>query len=282
MAIDILPGTIAAEPAEDTRRLYLELLKGSLMHTLYSPADIGAYDGRTAASRWLWRSLRRRGLVRLKQVPDPETFRAEGRDWPIFAHTMVGRARLDALHEHLEQVLADDVPGDVIEAGVWRGGCSMFMRGLLRAHGVTDRTVYVADSFEGLPAPSAEYPADRDGLFHTSELLRIPLEQVQDNFRRYGLLDEQVAFVPGWFSETLPALVGQTWALIRLDGDMYESTMDGLRHLYPGLAVGGFLVIDDWSIPACQEAVEDFRREYGIVEEIHPIDWTGAYWRRAI
>jgi hypothetical protein len=154
------------------------------------------------------------------------------------------------------------------------------MRGLLRAHGVTDRTVYVADSFQGLPSPSADYPADRGGLFHTSELLRIPLEEVQDNFRRYDLLDDQVAFVPGWFSESLPALAGRTWALIRLDGDMYESTVDGLRNLYPGLAGGGFLVIDDWSIPACREAVEDFRRGHGIVEEIHPIDWTGAYWRR--
>lgn len=273
---------VAVEPLEgsDARELYLRLLKRALLHTLYSPPDIGTYDGRVAATRWLWRTLRRRGIVRLKRVPDAERFRAEGRDWPIFAQTMVGRARLDNLHDCVERVLADGVPGDLVETGVWRGGCSILMRGILRAHGVTDRTVFVADSFEGLPAPDARYPKDAEGQFHTSRLLQVSLDEVRDNFRRYELLDDQVRFLPGWFRDTLPGVADRTWSVVRLDGDMYESTMDGLRNLYPGLSIGGFLIADDYSIDACREAIEDFRREHAITEEIHHVDWTGVVWRR--
>jgi O-methyltransferase len=71
-------------------------------------------------------------------------------------------------------------------------------------------------------------------------------------------------------------------AVVRLDGDMYESTMDGLKYLYPKLSVGGYLIVDDYGcIPACKEAVHDYRQAYGITDEIHPIDWTGVYWQRA-
>ena len=86
--------------------------------------------------------------------------------------------------------------------------------------------------------------------------------------------------VEGWFRDTLPPLRGREWALVRLDGDMYESTMDGLTNLYPGLAPGGFLIVDDYGLPPCREAVEDYRREHGITEKVHKIDWVGAYWRK--
>jgi hypothetical protein len=268
------------ELATDTRDLYLELLKRALMHTLYWPPDVGGYDGRTRLSRWLFARLRQRGITPLRLQADPETRRAEGRDWPVFAHTMVGRARLDNLHECVERVLADDVPGDLIEAGTWRGGSAILMRGILRAHDVEDRAVFVADSFEGLPPPDPRYPADADGRFHTSDLLRVSRDRVEDNFRRYDLLDDQVRFLAGWFSETLPTLSDRTFSVIRLDGDMYESTMDSLMNLYPLLSLGGYVIVDDWSIPACRQAAEDYRRIQGIDETIREIDWTGVYWRR--
>lgn len=101
------------------------------------------------------------------------------------------------------------------------------------------------------------------------------------NFARYGLLDDNVRFVKGWFKETLPTLSDERWALIRLDGDMYESTMDGLTPLCPDLTLGGHLVIDDyWGVEACRQAVHDYRDEHAIHEPIRRIDWTGAYWQR--
>src|SRR5262249_42248392 len=131
--------------------------------------------------------------------------RVEGRDWPPTAHTMIGLKRLDNLQFCVEDVLTRNVPGDLMETGVWRGGACIFLRALLRAHGVRDRRVWVADSFEGLPAPNAEkYPHDAQDLLHTVPYLAVSLEQVQANFERYGLLDEQVCFLKGWFRDTLP------------------------------------------------------------------------------
>src|SRR5579872_440882 len=134
------------------------------------------------------------------------------------------------------------------------------MRAILQAHGAQDRKVYVADSFEGLPAPDPEkYPADAGDNHHTFDHLAVSLEQVKENFTRYGLLDDQVCFIKGWFRDTLPTLRDKQWAVVRLDGDMYESTHDGLTNLYPNLAVGGYLIVDDYgAVKGCRQAIEDF------------------------
>jgi O-methyltransferase len=227
--------------------------------------------------------MKKRGLVALRVQGDHEQQRAEGKDWPLFGQTMVGFDRLDNLRHCIEAVIADGVPGDLIETGVWRGGASIYMRGVLQAHGVADKTVFVADSFEGLPPPNPdENPADAGANWHTADHLAVSLEDVQENFRRYDLLDDQVEFLKGWFKDTLPGVRDRTWSLIRLDGDMYESTMDGLNNLYEGLSPGGFLIVDDYSsIEACRRAVDDFRASNGIEEPIQEIDWTGVYWRKS-
>ena len=195
---------------------------------------------------------------------------------------MIGRARLDSLHECVVDVIRNRVSGDLIETGVWRGGATIFMRAVLEAYGDTERSVWVADSFRGLPKPDAErYPADSGDAFWTMSELAIPVEDVRANFRKFGLLDDRVRFLEGWFRDTLPSAPIDSLSIIRLDGDMYESTMDGLRHLYPKLSVGGYLIVDDFgAVPACKAAVEDYRAEHGIAEPIRQIDWTGVYWKR--
>jgi O-methyltransferase len=217
-------------------------------------------------------------------IPLPEAnfpARRAGADWPQEGFTMIGEKRLDNIQMCVSDVLANDVPGDFIETGVWRGGSMIFLRALLALHGVTNRTVFVADSFEGLPAPDPEqYPADADCVGHLVDHLSVPLETVQANFRRFGLLDDQVRFVKGWFSDTLPTLADRTWAVVRLDGDMYESTMVGLESLYQGLSSGGYLIIDDYMLDACREAVHDFREANGISEPIEVVDPTGVYWKK--
>ncbi|QUG99994.1 class I SAM-dependent methyltransferase [Saccharopolyspora erythraea] len=208
--------------------------------------------------------------------------RRNGLDWPSVAHTMIGRKRLDNLHECLERVVADDVPGDLAETGVWRGGSCIFMRAFLAAHGITGRQVWVADSFEGMPdTDGSANELDRELALHRmNEVLGIPLEVVRDNFRRYGLLDEQVRFLPGWFADTLPDAPVSELAVLRLDGDLYESTMDALVHLYPRLSRGGFVIVDDYALPPCRAAVREFRRVNGIHEPVEWIDYMGVYWRR--
>jgi len=130
---------------------------------------------------------------------DPQT-RAEGRDWPDSAETMIGHKRLDNIQYCVTSVIADKVPGDLVEAGVWRGGGAILMRAVLAAHGISDRSVWLADSFQGLPAPDGEmYPGDEGLDFTQFPELAVGVEQVKANFARYGLLDEQVRFLVGWF-----------------------------------------------------------------------------------
>jgi hypothetical protein len=212
---------------------------------------------------------------------DPE-LREHGKDWPVHAHTMIGLRRLRHLRECVETVVRDGVPGDLIEAGVWRGGASIMMRAVLAAYDVHDRLVWLADSFCGLPPPNPErYPHDLGMHFEGFTDLAVPLDVVKDNFERYGLLDDSVRFVAGLFSQTLSGIPSSQFAVIRLDGDLYESTIDSLNALYPKLAPGGFAVIDDYGVyPACRAAVDDYRARYGIAEPIHVIDWAGAFWRK--
>ena len=202
--------------------------------------------------------------------------------WPVKAHTMLGAARMAHLRKLTEATLTDATPGDYIETGVWRGGACILMRAVLAAYGVTDRRVYVADSFEGLPRPDAErYPADRgDKLFSFGELA-VSEGEVRRNFEAYGLLDDQVVFLKGLFKDTLPALSGHRFALIRLDGDMYESTLDALTNLYDGVSQGGYVVIDDYGIMgACRRAVHDFLDARGLTPSIEDIDGKGVWWRK--
>jgi hypothetical protein len=195
---------------------------------------------------------------------------------------MIGMARLDNLQACVETIIKDRISGDLIETGVWRGGASIFMRGMLKAFGVVDRKVWVADSFEGLPPPDAElYPHDSADEFYRYADLAVSVEDVRRNFERYGLFDEQVNFVKGWFRDTLPQVPIERLALMRLDGDMYESTMDALVHLYPKLQVGGFAIIDDYNIvSACNEAVDEYRRAKRITADLIPIEGCGAFWRK--
>jgi hypothetical protein len=212
---------------------------------------------------------------------DPQA-REEGRDWPQHAHTMIGFRRLDNLRACVERVLEEGVPGDLIETGAWRGGASIFMRAVLKAYGVKDRRVWVADSFEGLPRPDPEkFPQDEGDEHHLYKQLAVSLEEVKLNFTLYGLLDDQVEFLKGWFRDTLPDAPIRSLAVLRLDGDMYESTMDALDNLYPKLSPGGYCIVDDYgAVPACKQAVHDYRNAHGINEEIIPIDWAGSFWRR--
>jgi hypothetical protein len=194
---------------------------------------------------------------------------------------MIGVPRLDNLRACIEAVLDDAVEGDFIETGVWRGGACIFMRGILKAYGVEDRVVWVADSFAGLPpGDRAKYPKESSVDFHQHGELAVSLENVQRNFARYGLLDGQVKFLKGWFRDTLPSAPIRKLAILRLDGDLYESTMDGLA-LYPKLSPGGFVIVDDYNlIKACNDAIEDFRRQHGIRDELRLIEGGGGYWRR--
>ena len=221
-------------------------------------------------------------VVLQKSSSDGTWMRApEMRNFLELSHSMIGRARLDNVQYCVETVLRDGVPGDLIETGIWRGGACILMRGVLAAYDVTDRIVWAADSFEGVPAPS--YPQDEGLNISASVLpvLSVSLDQVHELFTRYGLLDERVRFLKGWFKDTLPAAPIEHLAVLRLDGDLYESTMDALWPLYHRVSAGGFIIVDDYfSCPPCGKAIEEFRNLMKITTPMQRIDDQSVFWRK--
>ena len=262
---------------DSIEHLYIDLLKRCVSNYIYDD-DLDLVGGKMIASS-------ETGKFRSVECPpaNPQQ-KFFGQIWPSRAHTMIGVPRLNNIQYCVEQVLEAGVRGDFIETGVWRGGASIFMRGMLKAYGIADRKVWVADSFEGLPQEDADrYPQGADIDWHKYSDLAVALEQVRTNFDRYGLLDDQVEFLKGWFCDTLPhAPIGEL-AIMRLDGDLYSSTIDALVNLYPKLSPGGFVIVDDYgAIPSCNDAVNDFRRQRNIAARLEAIPGSGAFWRKEL
>lgn len=240
----------------DNCELYLDLMKRCLTNMIYEGPDIyGQYN---------------------------PSIRENGKDCPKTAHTMIGMKRLDNIAFCLKEILRDEIPGDCIETGVWKGGSTIFMRAILKAYGDTSRKVWVADSFEGVPPPNVyEYPADTGIDLYQCGVLSISLDEVKSNFNKYNLLDDQVVFLKGFFKDSLPTAPIKQIALLRLDGDLYESTMDALTNLYPKLSVGGYIIVDDYCMECCKRAVHDYRDAHAITNPIlETPDHIGIYWRK--
>lgn len=304
----------------DGRTLYLDLMKRTLSNIIYEDQPYSFYDDE------------RRPVIADRFRLDR---RVQGEDAPREAHTMVGIPRLNNLQQCVETILAEQVPGDLLEAGVLRGGASIFLRAVLKAHQVTDRSIIACDTFRptlsqgrtvfqdlllrflsviaSLPNkrvhralyelarkippekrsfPIAETPSDEVIectmfiLRHARELATVHKDQtgveaVKSHFARYGLLDDQVRFLEGFFSDTLPDASLKQLALIRLDGDLYESTRDALIPLYPKLSPGGFCIVDDYyAFTDCQRAVDEYRAAHNITAELVQIDKLAVYWRK--
>jgi O-methyltransferase len=277
------------KPSENTYRdAYLDLLKRCLTASLYDESswtlkrpNLRKKGLRRTAKALTLKALDRRSLAVVKRKPFNHAMREGGEDSPLFGFTMVGHRRLDNVQHCIERILVERIPGDLLEAGVWRGGVGIFMRAVLKAHGVTDRKVWLADSFAGMPKPRLE--ADRaDERYDLSgdQYLNVSLERVQDHFERFGLLDDQVRFLKGWFGESLPQAPVSRLALLRLDCDLYESTMDVLTSLYHRVSPGGYVIADDYhSWPPCREAITEFLAKKGVEPKLHVIDRHAVYWQ---
>lgn len=228
--------------------------------------------------RWVHRFLAKRNWVLVRQCDYQADRRDLGEDWPLIGYTMIGRKRLDQLHESLETILREDVPGNLIETGVWRGGSCMLMKATLAAHGDSQRTVYLADSFTGLPPPKSS--ADGWDL-NGNPYFDISSEQVRRNFERFNLWDDRVKLIKGWFQDTLATTPTGPLALLRLDGDLYESTRVALEALYDRVSPGGYIIVDDYhSWPGCGRAVDEFIRNRNLSVSLIDIDENAVFWRK--
>lgn len=237
--------------------LYLDLILKCLINTIYEDPPI----------------------QKLNDFKYNEEIRNEGYDFPSLAHTMIGKYRMENIRKLAEQVIKEDINGDFVETGVWRGGACIFMRAILKAYNITNRKVWCVDSFEGLPKP--EWPQDKDDKHYIQDHFSVSIEKVKSNFEKYNLLDNQVIFLKGWFKDILPKSPINQISLLRLDGDMFASTMITLQSLYNQVSSGGFVIIDDYkAIRRCGNAVDLFREKERITNPLVKIDKTGYYWRK--
>jgi len=287
------------------QRRYLELLRKSLVNELYIENDarlLYIVTALAAGQKVEGDVLRHIAARRPEEFARLQASREEGRPWWFvkvtrpdgrvaldnvrnfceFTHSMIGAKRMRNIEECLDRIREDGIAGDLAETGVWRGGATVFMAGYLAAYEMTDRVVWAADSFEGLPAPTHEADRGFDFSAAVAPVLAVSLEEVRGLFERHGLLDERVRFLKGWFRDTLPTAPIESLALLRLDGDLYESTRDALHGLYDKVVPGGFVLVDDYGdFPPCRRAVDEFREERAIAAPLVAVDWSGVYWRKA-
>jgi len=219
------------------------------------------------------------GIFKIRTIDKAK--RIGGFDWPATAKTMVGLHRLNHLDDCLQILFQEKIEGDLVETGVWRGGVILLMAAILAEQNSSNRLIWAFDSFSGLPAPnSSKYPEDKGLKLHKISLLTASLEEVKSNFAALDISTEQVRFVKGWFKDTLPENNVEKIALLRLDGDYYESTILALEYLYPKINTGGFLIIDDYfAFESCRKAVNDYRKRKKITIPIQKIDKEAVYWR---
>lgn len=201
-----------------------------------------------------------------------------GRDWPITAESMIGMSRMNQLHDALDHVRINKVAGDIVETGIWRGGAVIFISAYLTVYEMSDRMIYGCDSFEGLPVPAEKYPEDRGDTHSTIDLLAVSKEEVENNFTKYNLSTSNIKLVKGWFEDSLPNLQVEKIAILRLDGDMYSSTIVALNSLFPKVSKGGIVIVDDFSLHGARKALYDYFELNNLSYEVTDIDGTGAYF----
>ncbi|WP_444453230.1 TylF/MycF/NovP-related O-methyltransferase [Rhodobacter capsulatus] len=281
----------AMRPAPEAADRYLDLLKAVLLNETGLEMEVAfdAVRGLKEIPASFWTDT-------LYDVPgqlggplaEKRRVRAIGSDTqtaqagPPLGYTMIGRKRLDHLHGCVSTALAEGVPGDLMECGVWRGGACLLMKAVLDLSGAQDRNVWVADSFAGLPPPSQPEDQGLDLSRTHFPSLAVSQARVEQAFADFGLLDARVRFLPGFFADTLAGCAVEKLAVLRLDGDLYSSTLQALEALYDRVSPGGFIIIDDYGgLGQCAEAVDAFRATRNITDPISMIDWTGAFWRKS-
>ena len=253
----------------DDNWFYLEFLKRIL---------IGSVSVSIQSEFWNAKKWPKMSFVKyIVKQPVSYAFEHGGPTWATNSHTMICLTGLNQINESLDYINLNNIEGDLLEAGVWRGGACIFMKMYCKLYNLKKK-IYVCDSFQGIPAvDAAKYPQDA-GMEDWSGIAAVSQKDVVNTFKHYDIqLDDSVVFVPGWFCDSLPNLQVDKLSLLRLDGDLYSSTMDVLKPLYPKVVENGVIIIDDYSWTNCAHAVNDYLTINSIEADIKN-DEEPAYW----
>jgi O-methyltransferase len=218
------------------------------------------------------------------QEPSPESFKLA---WLILTvkprFTMVRNKNLVNLYRLVQQINREHVPGAIVECGVWNGGCSAVMTYASRAdfHHPQSRTVWLFDSFQGLPLPSAKDGCESQASYFEG-MNKGNTENVRRVFGILGLSLDNVYMVPGWFEDTLASATVDQIALLHIDADWYESVKLALDTFYDRVVPGGFIALDDYNFwEGCNRALNDFLAEQQLTHvTLHYPNVSGVYFQK--
>jgi O-methyltransferase len=275
-----------SRPFRHPRELYIDLLKSAILNDLYRkyipPPD---EEDIQSAKRTLAALKRRYGdMIQRGGIDEQFVVFQQRRSSVVQAHTLGDRSQVENVEKCLRSIIEDNIQGDLIEAGVFRGGMVLLMAGILEAYGCDDRIVYVADSFEGWPKPIGNEVIEDSvcfDLFEPAGSFSAPVDEVVDNFEKYGLMSDSVRILKGWFDETLPRARIDKLSLIRVDADWYESTWTVLDVLYDKVESGGYVIIDDYGLPiGARRAVDQFRKLRQIESPLVWVNDQTVFWRK--
>jgi hypothetical protein len=204
----------------------------------------------------------------------------------VKAYTLTGPERVYALTNAVRYVAGSGIPGAIVECGVWKGGSMMAAALTLLRLGRQDRELYLFDTFEGMPQPTALdlAPNGRPAAIEfersrisddSSEWCNAPIELVREALGRTGYDMNKIHLVKGKVEQTIPAAAPGSIALLRLDTDWYESTRHELEHLFPRLSSGGVIIIDDYGHwQGARRATDEFLSRNDIRLLLNRIDYT--------
>ncbi|MCC7302168.1 MAG: class I SAM-dependent methyltransferase [Bacteroidia bacterium] len=193
---------------------------------------------------------------------------------------------LYALYSATQYVCRNNIPGDMVECGVWKGGSAMMMALVLLQEGQSHRKLWLYDTYEGMSEPTARdvdfRGADAGALLDSQEKgaeknvwCYSPMEEVKTNLISTGYPEENLVFVKGKVEDTIPAQRPSGISLLRLDTDWYESTAHEMKHLYPLLAKSGILLLDDYGHwKGAREAVDEYFRKEGVYPLLSRVNYT--------
>jgi hypothetical protein len=200
-------------------------------------------------------------------------------------YTMTSWERLYALYKSVQYVVENKIPGDVVECGVWRGGSMKLVAQVLCALGVTDRSLFLYDTFEGMTEPDPALDVDASGNKAFNDWLEIQrrkvkwsyasVEEVREVMAASGYPMDKVVFVKGPVEDTIPETLPDRISLLRLDTDWYASTRHEIEHLYPRLSMHGILLLDDYGhYKGAQRAIDEYFDRTGRRPFLNRIDYS--------
>ena len=207
----------------------------------------------------------------------------------IEPYTVTTIERVTALVQSVKYIVDNELEGDFVECGVWKGGSCMIMAGELLKKGDSTRQIWMYDTFEGMSEPTDDDEEIETGIKGADLLSGIhktndkynmwaysPIDEVKDNMQKTNYPSDKIKYVKGKVEDTLTKILPDKIALLRLDTDWYESTKIELEKLYPLLVKGGVMIVDDYGhFAGSKKAVDEYFKSLGHGPLLNRIDYSG-------